>query len=191
MKSTDFLDNLGHQLRSQDNCYTSFPIYEVQEHRLIAGIDPDYTEKIGWFHSDSGSLADDEEAALLEAGYDETGEVPQDWHRTGYDHRWEQIATFMTRDAAEDFIKRQKHNHSELRVYVNSAYRNPEMRELRRLLAGPVQDCIAALREVTAELVQLHAHHYSNCEGGCPADTYVRKAQAAMNALNEFQDPYR
>lgn len=197
MSATEFLDNLAHQLRSQDNRYTSYPVYEVQEKVRVTGIDTDYTEDVLWISPDSEIVGNDPEFDdlthdQLEALHNEGSDVPDGYTRTGYAERWEQRESFLTLEAAESYIKTNKHRHDgELRVYVDSAYRNKEWQELRRLLAGPVQDCITALRDVTAELVQLHAHHYQNCEGGCPAHTYVGKAQAAMNALNEFQDPYR
>jgi hypothetical protein len=39
---------------------------------------------------------------------------------------------------------------------------------------------LVALEKVTAELKQLHAHHYGTCEGGCPAETYIAEAEAAI-----------
>ncbi len=188
----EFLTALAHQMQHQHNAYTSYPIFTVEEHRMVTGLDTEYIDQIGWFDAESGSLAEGEEAQLLEAAYQETGEFPDDWHRTGYDCRWEQIASFFTRTAAEDFIERQQHNHRMgLRVYVESGYRNNEWKELRRLLSGPVADCVVALQEVTAELQQLHAHHYQHCQGGCPAQSAIHMAQNALNDLNDFQDPYR
>ncbi len=191
-KAIDFLTALAHEMQHQNNAYTSYPIYAVEERRMVTGIDTEYTEQIGWFDDDSGSLTEGDEAMLLEAAYQETGEIPENWHRTGYDYRWEQVAAFFTRKAAEDFIERQSHNHRMgLRVYVDSGYRNPEWKELRRLLSGPMADCIVALQEVTAELRQLHAHHYQHCQGGCPAQSAMHMAQAALNDLDNYQDPYR
>jgi Lon protease-like protein len=37
-----------------------------------------------------------------------------------------------------------------------------------------------ALKNVTNELRQLHAHHYRNCAGGCPAEEYIAKADALL-----------
>ncbi len=41
-------------------------------------------------------------------------------------------------------------------------------------------DLLEALENVTAELRQLHAHHYGKCEGGCPAETYIAQATEAI-----------
>lgn len=191
MSTPDFLQELAHQMRSQDNRCTSYPVYTVQEKMLITGIDTDYTERTGWFHAE-GQQAEGEEAAMLEAGYQETGNEPEDWYRTGYLHRWEQVAAFFTLSAAENYIQANTHRHKgELRTYVESGYRNPEWKELRRLLSGPIQECVKALQEVTIELHQLHAHHYSDCQGGCPAHSYIDKAHAALDAIKTFKDPYR
>lgn len=44
------------------------------------------------------------------------------------------MQSFLTVKAAEEYILDQKHNHGELRVYIESAYSNPEMRRLREIL---------------------------------------------------------
>lgn len=191
INSIEFLNALAHNLRHQDNLYTRQPIYDVQEHKLITGIDTDYTDQIGWFDTDGGSQADDEEAAEMEAKYDETMDVPEGWVRTGYDYRWEQVASFFTQKAAEKYMATNSHRHEgELRMYVSSAYRNPEWAELRRLLSGPLLDCLFALQDVTEELRQLHAHHYASCEGGCPANSYIERAKEALANLDTYKDPY-
>lgn len=37
-----------------------------------------------------------------------------------------------------------------------------------------------ALKDVTDELEQLHAHHYADCEGGCPAKAYIKEARRLL-----------
>ncbi len=39
----------------------------------------------------------------------------------------------------------------------------------------------AALRLCLAELEQMHAHHYPNCEGGCPAHEAINAARKALS----------
>lgn len=170
----EFLNTLAYNLRRQDNAYTSYPIYEVQEAILIAGLDTAYTETIGWFHTDN-FMADEAEAAELEAEFEKTGDEPPDWTRTGYDHRFQQVQSFLTLSAAEDYIKTNSHRHKgDLRVYVESAYRNTEWKELRRMLSGPVQDCIGALQAMLDE-----------DDGGREA----AKARAALASLDAYKDP--
>lgn len=41
------------------------------------------------------------------------------------------------------------------------------------------------------ELNALHAHHYPNCEGGCPSEHYGRKAMALLESIGvrEWEGP--
>lgn len=177
-----FLNDIAHNLRNQDNLYTSFPIYEVQEQQLITGIDTDYTDNIGWFDTDSGSLADDDEAKELEAKFDETSEVPEGWIRGGYDHRWEQVASFFTQKAAEQYMATNSHRHEgELRMYVNSAYRNPEWKELRRLLSGPLLYCIDSLSQMVEMM--------DRCDEHGAGSEWHTQAKTAIASLDTYKDP--
>lgn len=198
MKATEFLANLAKQLNEQDNVCTSLPIYTVQEEVRIVGIDPDYTDSRLWIDDADSEIVNDDNRddgeptnAQLDAMWD-NGDDTDGYTRTGYIDQWEMRESFLTMDAAKDYIAGNSHRHrGALRVYVESAHRNPEMRELRRLLAGPVSECVAALAEVTAELRQLHAHHYASCKGGCPADAYLQRADAALESLDTFVDPFK
>ncbi len=49
--------------------------------------------------------------------------------------RWLKREVFLTNAAAKQYCLRQAHNYAgKLRVYIESAYRNPEMRKLREQL---------------------------------------------------------
>lgn len=49
--------------------------------------------------------------------------------------RWLKREVFLTNAAAMQYCRQQAHNHAgKLRVYIESAYRNPEMRKLREQL---------------------------------------------------------
>lgn len=48
----------------------------------------------------------------------------------------------------------------------------------RLIAAAP--DILSSLKECVMELRQLHAHHYPKCEGGCPAEVYLQKAQRVI-----------
>lgn len=41
---------------------------------------------------------------------------------TGWNKRWEILNSHFTKDAAEAFIRRKKHDYGEMRVYVESQY---------------------------------------------------------------------
>lgn len=115
-----------------DHC-TADPIFTVQKHTLITGIDTDITDKIGFFSHDSGGMVTGEEAAAMEAAYQETFEVIEGYSRTGYNHEWRYVASYFTKAAAEAFIAGKRHE-GEMRVYVDSAYRNYEWRAVQQFL---------------------------------------------------------
>lgn len=77
----------------------------------------------------------------------------EEWQE-GKINRWTLVERFFSRAGAEDFIWRQKHNHrGQLRVYVTSAYRNPEMQAIQALLAEhikPSEQTAAVLADVAA-----------------------------------------
>lgn len=110
---------------------TADPIFMVEKRRLLSGLDTDYTENIGWFND--GERVDAEESAQLEAAYEETGEVPQDYVRTGIAEEWEHHATYITQEGAQAFVDAKG---EDFRVYVDSGYRNKEWRDLRAFLLG-------------------------------------------------------
>ena len=120
--------------RDNDHC-TASPLFCVEKRRIVTGIDTDYTDSIAWIDED-GHILDDDEATPLESAYDETGEVPDDYTRTGYMEKWEHVDTYLTPQAAEARINEGKDG----RVNVNSAYRNSEMRAVRDFLMSLAAD---------------------------------------------------
>lgn len=122
---------IGRALETQDNAATAHPIYIVQSRRRIYGFDPDYADAPTWIAADEPVEATPEEAAEVEAEYEETGVEREDWTRTAYQDTWEAVTVCLTRAAAEQYIERQRHNLSHPRVYVESGYRNNEWIALR------------------------------------------------------------
>jgi hypothetical protein len=140
----EFLNCLATELQEQDNAYTASPIYCIQEEVLVTGIDTEYCETIGWFSSDGGGLADARKARALNRYYDRYGKEPADWVRTGYEYVWRYTGrSYLTKAAAAAFVGDSKKH----RVYVDSAYRNRELKEIRRLLSGPLAACVQALQQ--------------------------------------------
>lgn len=193
-KSIEFLRQLAERLQTQDNCFTASPNYCIQEYRCITGIDQDYTDQIGWFDTDGGSMASDEEAATLEAGYDEDGTIPDGWIRTGYDWQWRCIGvSFLTKDAADAFVSSQRHNYRDgLRVYVDSHYRNAEMREVRRLLAGPLVACLELLNEARNSLaIGLETPGELEADWSIEDRELVARIDSALAALDTAKEPHQ
>jgi len=121
---------------TQDNRSTAEPIFLVQQQRRIYGMDPEYCgQNIAWLDclNDSEELTH-AEAQVLEKRYLETLEEPENFARTGYIDQWEYVQPFFTEEAAQSYIDTNKHRHSELRIYVDSAYRNYEWQMVRALL---------------------------------------------------------
>ena len=156
MTSIDFLTDLAEKLRTQDNAYTASPNYCIQENRLICGIDEDYGGKVGWFAEESNNpeAEGSRKHRALERYYDKHGHEPNGWTRCTYEYRWTYTGiSFLTHAAAHAYVKQCNYRHTyEIRVYVDSHYRNREMKEVRRLLAGPVVDCLRLLVEARATL---------------------------------------
>ena len=57
-------------------------------------------------------------------------ELNYDWSKVYYIENWVGIQTFLTRNDANRFIQRHNHNYKELRIYVESSWRNPQLKNL-------------------------------------------------------------
>ena len=155
------LERLVGLLATQDNAITSDPVYTVQR-RHLANRDPDYTERVMWYGSET------EESVTAESDADrfarfENGEFDQDadgeaemWSRTGYEIEWRHDQSFLTRAAAETYRAIEAHNIGESRVYVDSGHRNTEWKWLRSALPALL---LAARRDLShsAELAERDA----------------------------------
>lgn len=190
----EFLRDLAQKLQTQDNAYTASPNYCIQEHVQIVGIDLDYANSIGWFSDEDGEMASEEEGNLLEAEYDASGEEREGWTRAGYDWKWQYTGvSFMTMAAAQAYIDGNSHRHSnQLRVYVDSHYRNREMREVRRLLAGPLVNCIELLKEARESLAEgLETPGTLELPGSIADRTLVQNIDIALFALDTAKEPHQ
>ncbi|HDO1329352.1 TPA: hypothetical protein P2Q98_001937 [Aeromonas veronii] len=135
-------DCVGEGVRS--HC-TADAIFKVESRERIYGIDKDYTDKLAVIFDDSvwfspqeywDDLDEEGQAALnrvaqrwsecdfLERDEDDQWEQLGDLddHRvTGWDESWEYVCSHFTKDAAEAFIKRKRHDYREgMRVYVDA-----------------------------------------------------------------------
>ncbi|MDR7109243.1 hypothetical protein [Pseudomonas frederiksbergensis] len=125
---------------------TSAALFTVQTKRIDYGFDPEYAEgrvvcledrswfspKEYWDDLDEKERAELDEAlqADRECGFMDMDEDDQweylsecDSHTvTGWNERWEIVNSHFTKDAAEAFIRRKKHDYGEMRVYVESQH---------------------------------------------------------------------
>lgn len=185
-KSIEFLRDLAQKLQTQDNAFTASPNYCIQERVQVVGIDRDYANDEAWFNCGGEyQQADDKKAKALDSYYDRYGKYQEGWTKLGYEWKWKYIGvSFLTRDAAHSFVASQKHNYRDgLRVYVDSHYRNREMREVRRLLSGPVVRAIELL-------MQFATHPHTTEEKVC-AKRLRELSNTFLDALDTAKEPHQ
>lgn len=126
--------------------HTAAALFTVQTRRIDYGFEPDYAEGLvvrredcSWFSPEEyWEDCDEEDQAALNARAQEDNEcdflelsVDDQWELlgelddhtvTGWNKRWEIVNSHFTKDAAEAFIRRKKHDYGEMRVYVESQY---------------------------------------------------------------------
>lgn len=136
--TTDELDTLRTELRTQDNAYTAEPMFVVYQIKRIYGFDPEYTEQTTWICSE-GEETDPEIIAALEAHEDAGHPTVHDgaaYDRVGYSDEPQFVSVCLTRKGAEAFIARMAHRLNKPYIDVDSFYRNEEMIALRNHLMG-------------------------------------------------------
>ena len=135
------IQRIARAMQSQDNRATANPVWRLLVVRRHYGYNPDYAEGVEWRHAD-GFTADEDEAAKLEAEYQRTAHVPDEWARVGYRDVMSHHQTFLTQQGLDDYLAVNGHNVPENRmVYVDCAYRNAEIQAVRDfLLSLPVDE---------------------------------------------------
>lgn len=124
--------------------YTADAIFIIQSKQILYGIDKEYSDQLAIivdeevFHSikeywkSLHSSTKRKLNRLAQQQYESTflrlysadqysiiKRLPE--HTvTGWDERWEYVCAHLTYNAAEAFIRRKKHDHRELRIYVES-----------------------------------------------------------------------
>jgi hypothetical protein len=183
----DFVRRLRHHVRGEGVSWhgTADPLFTVQARRIIYGIDRDYTDKVAVCVDDSSWFspqeywddADEDMRARLDAcaldtddgtflemderdQWDALAEL-DDHTVTGWDETWEYVNSHFTKEAAEAFIARKKHDYRHgLRVYVDAQVYCWEFNAIiKGLLDGQIvfdsADRIAALeRQLELEKIE-------------------------------------
>lgn len=147
----DFVQRLRYDCKGKrvhDHC-TADAVFIVEARRIVAGLDMDYTDKrlVCWDSGESVAYSVKEywdglssyeksqlnkkmqtwsECQFMKADESDQwyvlGEL-EDHTVTGWDDRWEYVNAHFTKDAAEAFIRRKKHDYGKgMRVYVESQY---------------------------------------------------------------------
>lgn len=145
----DFVSRLNFDIKHNNLC-TADPVFDVQVWRTEWCVDKEFTDDVGvvcddsvWFSLDewyedercesgNGSLAySDRKWYDLDAYEKEIVVESIEDHRVlGYKREWAHVNSHLTKDAAERFISRKKHDYGKMRVFVSSAYWCWELKEI-------------------------------------------------------------
>jgi hypothetical protein len=149
-------------LRTQNNRCTAEPIFVVQELQRTWGMDSHWSDNYAWLCQDEDMQeADDEQFAVLERG--ELPEGDDIWEKVYYKDSWVAVQAFFTEAAAQDFINRESHNHTELRIYVASASRNLEWQAARFLLGSEKHQ--QRTHQVCHVMDDIWVGNFESCQG--------------------------
>lgn len=130
----DAVLNVAELLHTQDNRCTAAPIFIVQVQKRVYGIDTAWGGDVAWLH-DGDEITEPEKVKELEAHWDEHGNEPDDYTRTGYTDQWEFVTACFTQSGCEAFLRSDGHNHrGEKRIYAHGSYRNSEWNAVRNYL---------------------------------------------------------
>lgn len=134
----EFLKELVHQLKTQNNRYTSDPIFFVREEIKEPRPDEYSSDGIYYVETVTGDNIQynnliDMYRDLLESGYTKE-EIRGEYFTQSYTEEVNVIQACFTEKGAQWFINRKKHDYNQLHIYVDSLYHNYEMRTLRNLL---------------------------------------------------------
>jgi hypothetical protein len=122
-KMNNELAEIGRRLKTQDNRITAEPMFCVQEKRRDVGYDSTYSDNKCWYNHDQSECVFDEPEDL------------EGWEEFGYKDRWETVMVAFTEEGCKEYMRLNGHNHSgELRIYVESFCRCPEMIAIRAAL---------------------------------------------------------
>lgn len=141
--TTEQLEALREELRTQDNAITADPLFAVFQEERIYGVSQDYqTNGYTWVGEDDSSVtADDDEAKVLDKLLDDDRELSiggVTYQRVWYRIVPRFVTACLTRNGAEVFIARDGHNLTKPYIYVESLHRNEEMIALRNhLMSDP------------------------------------------------------
>lgn len=135
---------LSQQLHTQDNRCTDNPIFQVRDVKQVPCL-PEHANDTHWWDAEGDLVLDEEliknleeegqwdsfESVLLE---DEDGCHSERYTRSHTKTLRQVVATFMTQQAADAWVKANEHRHNALEIYIDSGFRNPEWQAIRDFL---------------------------------------------------------
>ena len=134
------LEAIGERILTQDNRCTSNPMFCVQIKVRDVGYDTAYSTQQCWHDSANDQTIYDDDPDFKEAPEGD------EWSEFGYVDRWETVMVAFTEKGCEEYLELNGHNdrrrahNNEVRIYVESFNRCPEMiaiRESLKALAPP------------------------------------------------------
>lgn len=144
---SEFVQRLRHHVRGDGVSWhhTADALFTVQARHIIFGIDPDYTDQLAvavdedmYFSPQEywDAADEDQRDRLNKASHDDHEvdfmalDISEQWDLlgglddhtvSGWDERWDYVNSHFTKEAAEAFIQRKKHDYRHgLRVYVEA-----------------------------------------------------------------------
>jgi len=128
------LRTIGERLNKQDNRCTQNPMFCVQIKRRDVGYDSAYAANKCWHDSANQETVYDDDKDFK--GEPEGGE----WDEFGYVDRWETVMIAFTEEGCKEYLELDGHNcrsmahNGEVRIYVESFNRCPEMIMIREAI---------------------------------------------------------
>jgi len=125
----DKIIEIGRLINTQDNRCTAEPMFCVQGRMRIYGMDTQWAQDTVWIDTYDGAHEvekpeDDQETDTI--------------IETGYVDVWETLMVAFTEDACKEHLELNGHNYGrykEVRIYVESFRRCPEMITIRKFLS--------------------------------------------------------
>lgn len=132
------LEKIGERLRTQDNRCTADPMFCVQIKIRDVGFHPGYTSGVCWYNPEELEVIYDDDPDFKEP-------EGEGWEKYGYKDRWEDVMAAFTEEGCKEYLALNGHNdrrrahNGEVRTYVKSFYRCPEMIAIRKALMDGVK----------------------------------------------------
>jgi hypothetical protein len=148
-KDYELLRHMMRRIMAQDNRLTAHPLYCVYQKQIVFKAEG-CGDKWGWLDKEGHILSEKEEAEAIAEYREENPEDAKDLTDVDIiEHKLENRKveysiedvpvsgqTYLTEKAAQDHIDRNHYHYKEPFVYVESAWRNFEMQNLRRIICA-------------------------------------------------------
>ena len=128
--NSNTMQEIGDRIRTQDNRSTLHPMFCVQILVRDTGYDSAYGDDLCWYN-----------AELCECVYKEPEDLTG-WEEFAYKDRWETVMFAFTEEGCREYLRLNGHNDKrrafkgQVRIYVESFHRCPEMISIRKFLGG-------------------------------------------------------